>query len=141
MHDEDMARYQQLLAANPRNSAALTAIADIHMRYARYPEAAAYYERAIEVDPDHSRRERARLVQAQGLSGGRPMQNNSRYAPPPPLAPLPDYRPTAPVLILRDTDNWVNEEVEAAPAPEPIEPAPLAAPEPSGLDRWREENR
>ena len=64
MKEEDMERYQRLLAMDPRNAAAHAAIADIHLEQGRYDEAIAGYERAIEICPELARAERFKLRHA-----------------------------------------------------------------------------
>jgi len=148
MHEEDMARYQRLLAVNPRNAAALSAIADIHLRYARIADAIAYYERAIEVDPDHSRRERSMLTSAREMLAKQPRLGRIRPSAPPPPLPETTSSPASPPeqqFIPEEapstSDYWTRRAAETTPAAEPEKPAPPAPKEPTGLDRWRSENR
>ena len=61
MRDEDMRRYLGILAKDPGNAAAHAALADIYLERGRFDEAVAGYQRAIDIAPDHSRRERLRL--------------------------------------------------------------------------------
>ena len=138
MHDADIARYRQMLEANPRNSAALAGIADIHMAYERYAEAAAYYERAIEADPHTTRKERARLLHAQEqLAKSRRARRPLDIPPelPPASPPPPTDEPAAP-----PKDIWVGKAPATPPTPPPAPPTPTAH-EPNSLELWRAENR
>lgn len=85
MQKDDMERYQKILAADPRNGAAHSALGDIYLAREQYDDAIASFERAIAISPDYTRREQSRLLQAKQLRDER--QNGRRRIQPPVVEP------------------------------------------------------
>ena len=124
MRDDDMRRYQNMLAVDPRNAAAHSAIADIYLERGQLDQAIAAYQRAIEVSPDHTRREQYLLKHTQELRN----QRGRRRVP------------LAPVETLADSLTVPRRaQVELTPPPEeetPPQPAPLAPPDAEPAETW-----
>jgi len=118
MREEDLQRYQRLLAVDPRNAAAHAAIADIHLERGRLDEAIAGYQRAIEASPEHAQREQRLLQQVLELRDQRRRHRSTGPAP----APLADTMlslPPAPPAPDAPPAQAENAEPEARPAVEP----------------------
>jgi hypothetical protein len=71
MAQESIERYRGTLARDPRNAGAHAYLADAYMDCGRIEEAITSYRRAIELDPDHTRRERSKLQKALEVQEGR----------------------------------------------------------------------
>lgn len=119
MRDEDLRRYQSMLAADPRNAAAHSAMADIYLERGQLDEAIAAYQRAIEASPDHTRREQYLLKHTIELRNRR---RGRRRVPLPPVETLADSL-TAP---RRAPAELATQPEEEAPPPQP---APVPPPE------------
>ncbi|MHB0938310.1 MAG: tetratricopeptide repeat protein [Armatimonadota bacterium] len=114
MRDDDMQRYQRMLAVDPRNAAAHSAIADIYLERGQLDDAIAAYQRAIEVSPDHTRREQYLLKHTQEL-------RNRRGRRRVPLAPVETLADSLTVPRRAPVEPAP---VEEAPLPEPAMTAP-----------------
>lgn len=125
MRDDDMRRYQSMLVADPRNAAAQSAIADIYLERGQLNEAIAAYQQAIEISPDHTRREQYLLKHTQEL---RDRRGRRRV-------------PLAPVETLADSLTVPRRAMtEVAPPPEeeapPPQPALASSEEAQPVETW-----
>jgi len=67
MAEEDIVKYQRLLQRDPNHTAAHAALGDAYLTCARYDEAIAEYERALELDPHYCRGEIPKLRRARRM--------------------------------------------------------------------------
>jgi len=67
MAEEDISKYQRLIERDPNHAAAHAALGDAYMTCARYDEAIAEFERALDLDPQHSQGEILKLRKARQL--------------------------------------------------------------------------
>lgn len=81
MQNDDIKRYENILARDPHNGAALSALADIYLDRGRYDDAIAYFEQVIAISPDHSRREHSRLLYARQLRDERQSRRHKQQSP------------------------------------------------------------
>jgi len=120
LRDDDLRRYQRLAEIDPRNAAAHSAAADIHLERGRIDEAIAGYRQAIEAAPDHTQREQWLLQQALELRG-RQRGRRILAVPPAPLSdtmlpPAPPEEET-PLLQAETVESEERESVATPPEP------------------------
>jgi len=76
IRNEDIERYERKIRRDPTHAAAHSALADAYFEIERYDEAIEAFDRAIVLDPDHSRLDRWKRSQAIELRTQRERQRS-----------------------------------------------------------------
>lgn len=127
MRDEDMARFQRLVAMDPRNASAHAALGDLYVERRRLEDAAACYRQAIAISPEHSRAEQWKLQQVEAMMERR---RGRQHQP----ASVREPEPAVATLVIPEPPP-AEESVEA-----PAEAPPAPAVEPVTVGNWYDEN-